>query len=156
MNVRPLALCLMLILSVGASVALAAPAKTPTLDGDRRLPADEIEDLLSPEQWKVLRALPYRALVIFDSQIRSDGTVAGGTPRTSEPDATWTPPAKELLKKVRLKATSNGTHTLAEGEIFVIFYGAGPDRVALIYARQQDDPHPGPRGKAKFITLEKY
>jgi hypothetical protein len=156
MNVRAFVLFLILILAGGVSPSLMAAVKAPTLEGDPRLPGDQIEDLCSAEQWKVLRAVKYRALVILDAQIRSDGSMTDGTVRTSEPDATWTKPARDLAKKVRLKATSTGTHILADGIVFVIFYGQGPDRVALVYARQEDDPHPSAHGRPRYIAIEKY
>lgn len=157
MNARMLALFLLLSLSAGASTPPTPVVTAPSLEGDSRLPSGEIESLCSPEQWKVLKALQYRALVIFDIQVTTSGKMSLGTVRTSEPDDTWTKPARELAKQVRLKVSSAGTHIPVAAEIFVIFYGQGPDaRRALIYARQRDNPLPGTFGRAKFIAIEKY
>jgi len=156
MNARTIALFLMLNLCCGLTATATPAVKAPTLEGDPRLPAAEIGARCSPEQWKTLRVLPYRALVILDVQLQSGGSTTGGTIRSSEPDDTWSAPARTLAKKVRLKASSVGSHILPAGEVFVIFYGQGEGRRAMVYARQRAVPQPGTHGKATYFAVEQY
>ena len=154
MNVRTTVLFLMLILSGVAAGTPAPVVKAPTLAGDPRLPAADLEALLGSEQWKAIGALPYRAFVIFDTQINADGTVTSGTIQTSQPDATWSEPARKLAKTVRVKASGIGSHIPPTGELFVIFYGQGETRRALIYARQTD--FIGSYSKGRYLGIEKF
>jgi len=155
MNVRPLVPLLILILCCGAS-APASVATEPTLEGDPRLPAAQIATYCRPEQWEVLRGLKYRALVILNTQIQLNGSMTGGSVRVSEPDSTWVIPARELTKKVRVQASSTGTHMLAAGEVFVIFYGEGPGRKALVFARLRGDTLPEGASKTRYFAIESY
>ncbi len=165
MNTRMLALFLGLVLSCGTAATTGPVVKARTLKGDARLPAAELEAIVPAEQWKALGDLPYRAVVILRGKVDSLDRVTAGAVSLSEPDATWVEPARTLAKTVRLKATTVGTNILPDAEVFVIFYGAGQGRRALVYARQSDEAVGGwksgdnsalSRSRQKYFGIEKY
>ena len=66
-----------------------APAAKPlTLASDPRIPAANLEALFGADQWKTVSTMPYRAIVIFDTQVNENGSMSSGTVRVSEPDET--------------------------------------------------------------------
>ncbi len=167
MNIRILALFLSLVLACGAAEAPAPAVKARTIRGDPRLPAGELEAAFTAEQWKALADMPYRAVVILNTQINTNNNmVTAGTVRLSEPDATWVEPARLLAKTIRLKAASIGTNISPTAEVFVIFYGTGEGRRAFIYARQTGDTTVGGwssggsrevnHGSPKYFGIEKF
>jgi hypothetical protein len=132
---------------------------TRTLEGDPRLPAQDIADLCSPKEWNLLRMEEYRAFVILNGQIRPDGSVDLGKTTASYPDAdpSWNRLARAYAKHVVLNVSTLGSNILPAGEIFVIFFAPSLDgNKVMIYARQKDEPLPGTRGKARYISSDTY
>jgi hypothetical protein len=142
---RTLLLCLAALVPASCATApanLAPPA--PTLAGNPRLPAKAIEPLYSPAKWRKLRDLRYRAYVIFDAHIRSDGSPKILRTREAFPNVTWTAAASNLAANVELHASNLGSHLGQPAEICVIFFEKSLDgQLALVFARQTSAPGPG-------------
>jgi hypothetical protein len=157
MTVRML-FCLASLLLCGctSNVGPGVPA-VPTLAGDRRLPAGDIERFFSPTQWQKLRDLGYDGFVIMDAQVRADGSLRVGKVRDSYPDASWHTLARQFGEEARLRAASVGSHIDPPAEVFVVFFKRAFDgNLALIFARQKSDPAPGMTQKAVYLHTRHY
>ena len=146
----------LLLASCAAVPKNSAPA-SPTLAGNPRLPAEAIEALYSPAKWRTLRDLRYRAYVIFDAHVRSDGSLKILDTREAYPDATRTIAASRLAAAVELHASNLGSNLGQPAEICVIFFEESLDgRLALVFARQTNFPGPGMTHPATYLNTTFY
>jgi len=156
--VRTLLFCLaaFLLASCAGAPASLTPA-SPTLAGNPRLPAEAIAAFYAPAKWRNLRDLRYRAYVIFDAHIRSDGSLKILDAREAYPDATWTIAASRFAATAELHASNLGSNLGQPAEICVIFFEESLDgRLALVFARQTNFPGPGMTHPAAYLNTTLY
>ena len=128
-----------------------------TLAGDPRFPARDIEGMFTPAQWRKLRDLEYVACVRLEAQIRADGSVSLDKVLEIFPDASWFELARGYLGAVELRAASVGSRLSPRAEIYVVFFKRALDgNLALIFARQKEEPGPGMERRAMYVHTRRY
>lgn len=128
-----------------------------TLAGDPRFPAQDIEGMFTPAQWRKLRDLEYVACVRLEAQIRADGSVSVDKVLEVSPDSSWFELARGYLGNVELRAASVGSHLSPRAEIYVVFFKRALDgNLALIFARQKDEPAAGMAQRAMYVHTRRY
>jgi len=146
-----------LLLASCASGVPRQSVEAHTLETIRGLPTQDIEKLFSASEWQKLRRLEYEAFVLMDAEIRADGSLRLQRVRESFPDDSWQPLAKSFAAEAKLRAATVGSHLAPGAQVVVVFFKPALDgNLALIFARQKEEPIPGMTSRALYLHTTRY
>ena len=143
----------------GGCASAPAPVRTAgnSLATTGSFPTTEIESFFPPSQWRKLRELAFAGYVVMDAQVRANGSLNLTRIRASFPDDARNAQALGFARAVELKAANIGSHLAPEAEVYVIFFQPSLDgRLALTFARELAEPHPGSERRAMFLRTTNY
>ena len=142
--------------AVNATSRGSAGNEAPNLVSNHRLPARQIGAHYSAALWEGLSRQDYAGYVVVEGEVSGEEFVTRRF-RESYPDNSRNVEAVGLLRDVRIRPATVGTHAIPQAVAYVIFYEKSIfGDLVLVYAEQTNFSVPGMNGGASYFIARRH